>query len=142
MRRRGRLLTRSLLVVAAGLLGACAGSEDTSRTPTPVLPARMVDAGDVEVNITPTRLDATGATFAVSFDTHSVELSLDPAASATLDVDGTTWPVDRWTGAGPGGHHREGELHFSAAGPASGTAHLTISGLPKPVEATWALSQG
>lgn len=107
MRRPRRLLTCSVLVVAAGM-----GSSP----------------------ITPTRLDATGATFAISFDTYSVDLSLDPAASVTLDVDGTAWPIDAWTGAGPGGHHREDELRFNPRGPASGTARLTLSGLPEPVE--------
>lgn len=139
MRSRQRVLTGTLLLV---LLSGCAGSDDTSATPTSVLPARTVDAGAVEVKITPTRLDATGATFAITFDTHSVDLSLDPASSAALDVDGTAWPVYGWTGAGPGGHHREGELRFNPQGPASGTARLTISGLPEPVEASWALSQG
>lgn len=118
------------------LLTACSGSSAESPTSS-VLPTRNVESGSVEVTITPTRFDATGATFAITLDTHSVDLSVDLAASAALDVDGTAWTVAGWTGTGPGGHHREGELAFTAPGPPSGTATLRISGLPEPVEATW-----
>jgi hypothetical protein len=110
-----------------------------TKTPTGVLPTRTVDAGSVDVTITPTRFDAQGATFAIVLDTHAVELSMDLAASAVLDVDGSNWPSTGWSGDGPGGHHRTGELRFDPAGAARGTAHLTIAGFSKPVEATWEL---
>lgn len=129
---------RLLAVVLAttGLLTTCADSDDAS-PPTSVLPARTVDSGEVEVTITPIRLDDTGATLQIALDTHSVELSLDMASAAALDIDGTAWPVESWTGDGPGGHHREGELRFIAQGPPFGAARLTITGLPEPIEATW-----
>ena len=104
-----------------------------------VLPPRTVDAGSVDVTITPTRFGAQGATFAIVLDTHAVDLSMDLAAFAALDVDGRRWPVAGWSGDGPGGHHREGELRFDPAGAARGSVRLTIAGFPKPVEATWTI---
>lgn len=101
------------------------------------LPSRTVEAGAVTVTLEPRRLDATAAIIKVSFDTHSVALDLDVARQATLVVNGTTWPAAGWSGDGPGGHHREGELRFTPAGPATGTSTLTIGGLPEPVTASW-----
>ncbi|HEX7165531.1 MAG TPA: hypothetical protein VF230_00990 [Acidimicrobiales bacterium] len=73
------------------------------------------------------------------FDTHSVELDLDVAASARLVVDGTPWTAPVWDGTGPSGHHREGTLRFTATGDSTGTAELTIAGLPELVRVTWDL---
>lgn len=133
---RRRTLTIVLLVLA--ILGVSC-SDTKNPTVTGVLPTRTIDAGSVTVTITPTRFDAQGATFAIVLDTHAVELSMALAASAVLDVDGQRRPAAGWTGDGPGGHHREGELRFDQAGAARGTARLTITGLPKPVEAAWDL---
>ena len=94
------------------------------------------------MTITPIRLDDVGAIFEIVLDTHSVELSLDMAASASLEVDGNAWVVEGWDGSGPGGHHREGELRFTAQSSPSGTARLTIQGLPEPVEASWDIGDG
>ena len=125
------------MLVLAILAVSC--SDAKSPAVAGVLPTRTVDAGSVDVTITPTRFDAQGATFAIVLDTHAINLSMDLAASAVLDVDGQRWPVASWTGDAPGGHHREGELRFDQAGAARGTARLTIAGFPKPVEVTWDL---
>lgn len=135
MRRLGLL---AVVLIAAATLTACGADDDASLSASG-LPARQVDSGAVEVKITPTGIDETGATFEVVLDTHSVELAVDIAAATTLEVDGTAWAVDGWVGSRPGGHHRQGTLRFTADGPASGTARLTITGLPEPVEATWDL---
>ena len=89
------------------------------------------------VKVQPRQLDVGGAVFKISFDTHSVDLDQDLTRQARLVVGGTTWPIAGWSGDGPGGHHREGELRFTAAGPATGTATLSIDGLPAAVTATW-----
>ena len=135
---------RSLLAAALSTLAAFSVSCSDSKAPIAagVLSTREIDAGSVEITITPTRLDEQGATFAIVLDTHTVELSMDVAASTVLNVDGQRWPVTGWSGDGPGGHHRAGELRFTPAGAAQGTARLTISGFPKPVEATWDLPGG
>jgi hypothetical protein len=124
----------------AVVLAAC-GSDDP-----PVaaagLDTQTFTVGEVELTITPTRVDDTGAAFTVAFDTHSVDLGLDIANTATLTVDGQAWTDPAWDGDGPGGHHREGTLTFTAAGPAEGDAVLTIDGLDEPATARWALPEG
>ena len=106
-------------------------------SPSSALDARTIDTGAVTVNVEPRQLDGAGAVFAVSFDTHSVPLDMDVTNAARLVVGTTSWPVAGWSGDGAGGHHRKGNLTFTAAGPATGTATLTIDGLPKPVTVTW-----
>lgn len=140
MTHRHRLLVPLVIVVSA-TLAACSSSS-ASPTGTSMLPARAIEAGAVQVKITPTKLDSTGAKFTVVLDTHSADLSLDLTTSSQLDVGGTAWAVEGWSGDGPGGHHRTGQLGFTAKGPAQGTATLRISGLPKPVEASWDLVGG
>lgn len=145
MRRR---LAAALAAVTIGLvLAGCGGGGDgdggdaapASGPEASGLGTRTVKAGAIDVKIEPVRIDADGAVFDVTLDTHSEDLSMDPAAGARLDVGGTPWEVGGWTGDGPGGHHREGELAFRAAGPAEGTATLVLSGFPGPVEASWSL---
>lgn len=137
---------RRLSVVILGatltaMLAACGGDDP------PVAAAgfetETVEAGDVTATITPTRFDDAGATFDVVLDTHSVDLDLDIAASSTLTVGDEPWNGAVWDGSGPGGHHREGTLAFTAGTTeTSGTATLTIGGLPEPVSATWPLPEG
>lgn len=138
--RRGVILLGAAVVVVGGLFVLTTGGGDGSSSPEARsgLETRTIAAGEVEVEIEPVRVDDEGAVFAVTMDTHSVELSADMEL-ATLTVDGTEWPGATWSGDGPEGHHREGELTFVAAGTPSGTMVLTIRGLPEPVEAAWAL---
>jgi hypothetical protein len=139
MRRLTRLVA-AFALGAAALLGACSDDGTSSETGTGAGFARKtVEAGEVTVKLTPERIDGDGAAFDVAFDTHSVELGLDVAANARLVVEGTAWTDATWGGAGPGGHHRDGTLRFTAAGEATGTAEVTIDGLPEPVRATWNL---
>ena len=135
------MIRRIGLGAALAVLVLSGASCSDAKTPAAnsVLPSRTVDAGSVDVTITPTRLDAQGATFAVVLDTHAVDLSMDLAASAVLEVDGRSWPDAAWTGDVPGGHHRSGELRFTPGGAAQGTARLTLAGFAKPVEASWNL---
>jgi hypothetical protein len=144
-RRRVWLIIGAVTLAFLALRGFVAWSDWRDRdssTSTPAssgLPTRTVEAGAVTVKLEPRQMDASGAVFKISFDTHSVDLGFDVARQARLVVDGVTWPVAGWSGSGPGGHHRDGELRFTASGPASGTATLTISALPKPVRASWTL---
>ena len=129
------------LVAVAGLvpvLGGC-GSETRSNNGAATKPGvdRTVKAGSVTVKLQLRRLDSDGAVFEITFDTHDVELDQDMVQEARLVVGQTTWPVAKWSGDGVGGHHRAGELRFTAAGPAEGAATLSIDGLPEPVSATW-----
>jgi hypothetical protein len=74
----------------------------------------------VTVKVTPKSLapDTPRWDFAVVLDTHSGDLSDDLAQAATLTTaDGREFKPVTWTGAGPGGHHREGVLEFAVPAP-------------------------
>jgi hypothetical protein len=131
-------------LVVAGVIVAQLGSGSSATSadqPGTSLPTRTVDAGAVTVKIQPRQFDASGATFKMVFDTHSVELDQDLNRQVRLVVGGIDWPTEGWSGDGPSGHHREGDLRFAAAGPAIGAATLTIDGLPAAVTATWDLDR-
>jgi hypothetical protein len=106
-------------------------------TATSGLPARVVQAGAVEVTMTPLTLDESGAVFEIALDTHSVELDLDMAASAQLQINGSTGDGASWDGQGPGGHHREGTLRFTTPVPPGADVELRITGLPTDATASW-----
>lgn len=144
MRGLGHIRLSALLAAVALLVAACGagGRDDDASGADQKLPTRTIESGAVTVRITPIQLDASGAAFKVVLDTHAVDLDLDVAGSAQLVVDGTQWTAASWDGAGPGGHHREGTLRFDAAADPTGTAEVSISGLPKPVRATWTLKGG
>jgi hypothetical protein len=70
----------------------------------------------VQVEVKPVQLTAgKPASFEVSMNTHSVDLSQDLTAVATLkDDQGREYKPWNWQGSSPGGHHRSGTLAFPA----------------------------
>jgi hypothetical protein len=121
-----RLILPLLLVL---ILAACAPSQangDQTNPPSAsssngdasasVELSRSDEQGQVTVKVTPLNLDAPAESleFDIVLDTHSVDLSMDLAALATLTTDtgitvqATTWDAPR------GGHHVEGKLLFPA----------------------------
>jgi hypothetical protein len=122
------------LVVIAAVAWWLSRSDDTAASG---LPARVVQAGAVEVTMTPLTLDASGAVFRIELDSHSVELDLDIAASAQLQINGSTAGGATWEGQGPGGHHREGTLRFTTPVPPSAGVELRITGLPTEPIGSW-----
>ena len=92
------------------------------------LEAQSNEEGSVTITVLP-RI-AEGADrweFAITLDTHSVELSQDIAAISVLrdDTAGTYAPLV-WEGNPPGGHHREGTLVFAPITPVPQTITLDI----------------
>jgi len=78
---------------------------------------RMDGQGAVTVEVTPINLDQPGDTlqFDVAMNTHSVDLSMDLKALATLKTDtGLTIQATNWEAPG-GGHHVDGKLSFPTA---------------------------
>ena len=140
-RARAAFATVGAFVAGASVvlsLVGCGSASDSDNGTTTSSPAnRTVKAGSVTVKLELRQLDADGAVFKISFDTHEVELDQDMVRQARLVVGETPWPAVAWSGDGQGGHHREGELRFTAAGPVAGVATLRIDGLPEPVSATW-----
>jgi len=79
---------------------------------------RMDDQGAIIFEVTPLNLDSATAEsleFSIVLTTHSIDLSMDLATTATLSTDtgvsmnSTLWDAPR------GGHHVEGKLIFPAA---------------------------
>ena len=141
MRRRLIVAAVSIVVLLGGglLLAARGGDDGESTTANNTgLQAQTLSAGEIDIEVAPLQLDQGGAAFTITLDTHTTELSMDLNAAA-LDVGGSSWPVTGWDGDGPSGHHREGELRFEAAGPATGMARLVLAGFSEPVEMTWEL---
>jgi hypothetical protein len=166
-----RWLTIIILLLVLSLLTAC-GTTDSSRVSQPEVrqdvsaPANSVQAAPAEpaqpaaptfatqsnkekavaVDITPLNLD-TGETtleFEVSFNTHSVDLSFDPAAISILrDSTGREYPAVAWEGSGPGGHHRSGVLRFQMPEAKSDSVELVIQGIAGVPERVfhWDLTQ-
>lgn len=93
------------------------------------LATQKVVADGVTVAVTPANLgpDAKTWDFTIVFDTHSQELSDDPAQSAVLlDGRGKQFKPTAWEGAASGGHHREGVLKFAAISPPPDSVELRI----------------
>jgi hypothetical protein len=81
----------------------------------------------VTVKVTPKAVGAAGEwEFAIVLDTHSAELNDDLVKSAVLLVDGNELRPVSWTGAAPGGHHREGVLKFPAPPQATKAVELRL----------------
>jgi len=131
--RGGKRVCRSLIIAAissaAVVTAGCGGGAPAAAPPVARLDTRTDSAGDVEIRIEPRQLDETGAVFKVVLDTHSGDLSADLEA-ATLEFGGKIWQSAEWSGDGPGGHHREGELRFSPTDDVAGSVILTVISSP------------
>ena len=88
----------------------------------------------VTLKATPSRWSAEQRewSFSIVLDTHSQALDDDLAKSAVLVVDGRELAPLGWTGAAPGGHHREGQLRFTMPGQLPAAVELRIQ---RPQEA-------
>lgn len=115
--------------IAAALVLAAVHLAATAQAVPGALATQSSVGQGVTVKVTPkTTGDADSRwEFSVVLDTHSVDLSDDLTQSATLATDdGRTVKPASWTGAAPGGHHREGVLAFEVPAPRPGTIELRI----------------
>ncbi|MBI2749703.1 MAG: hypothetical protein HYX43_10300 [Burkholderiales bacterium] len=97
-------------------------------TPAALTTQSSADRG-VTVKVTPKAIGASDGQweFSVVLDTHSADLSDDLVQSASLATDdGRTLKPATWTGAAPGGHHREGVLAFDVPTPRPTSIELRI----------------
>lgn len=110
----------------AGLVAAAIPMVALAQT---TLPTRTSSERGVTIQVTPRPPGPGTGTweFRVALDTHSAELNDDLAQSASLSTgDGRIFKPLRWTGAGPGGHHREGVLAFDVPAPPPAVLELRI----------------
>jgi hypothetical protein len=96
--------------------------------------------GGVTVAVTPIEVGAGVSEwkFKVVLDTHSQDLSDDLVkTSVLLDSTGRETKPLAWEGAGPGGHHREGVLKFTAFEPLPEAVELRITRPGEPAARTF-----
>lgn len=84
--------------------------------------------GEVSISVIPQFSQAVDfVDFKVSMSTRSGDLSMDMAHAAVFeDEDGTVHFPTSWEGDAPGGHKREGTLHFGTFKPMPKKVDLTI----------------
>ena len=110
-----------------------AGQEQTQATSN----TKSISEGSVTIEVTPVSLSKTAKTwdFDISLNTHSGDLGQDLAKIAVLvDDKGKIYQPLNWTGATPGGHHRQGVLSFEPISPRPSSIELIIKdvdGIPE-----------
>ena len=117
-------------ILAATLVGVAAPLAALAQTSTDATATRSSIAQGVTVKVTPKLIGSadTRWEFAIVLDSHSADLSDDLTQSASLTTsDGRTIKPASWTGAAPGGHHREGVLAFEVPAPRPSTVELRIA---------------
>ena len=117
-------------LLAATLVGVAAPLAALAQTSTDATATRSSIAQGVTVKVTPKLIGSadTRWEFAIVLDSHSADLSDDLTQSASLTTsDGRTIKPASWTGAAPGGHHREGVLAFEVPAPRPSTVELRIA---------------
>ena len=138
------------------ILAACSGPTASTPAPassssSPAASANAAPAGDdltqtkdeasVAVAVTPLNLnDKSAATldFKVALNTHSVDLSYDYKAIATLSSDaGEKVQAAKWDGPTSGGHHVSGTLSFPAIKNRGQALTLTLRGIADVPERTF-----
>lgn len=155
-------MKRVLILAFAVLLAACGGSANptapaaqantasstATSTPASVNAApsatdltRTDDRAAVMVAVTPLNLDdPTAATldFQIALNTHSVDLSYDLTAIATLRSDsGEEVKPTKWDGPTGGGHHRSGTLSFPQMKDRGRSLTLVLRGIADVPERTF-----
>jgi hypothetical protein len=104
---------------------------------------RTSNEGGVVIRVTPGRFASDAATwdFEVVFETHTVQLTGDPAQfTVLLGPQGQAHVPLRWDGAPPGGHHRKGVLRFKPLRPAPASVTLKMRGVGGVPERTFTWS--
>jgi hypothetical protein len=101
----------------AGQTGVESAPAAPARPAMPVNLTQSAEAGAVTVEVTPLNLqDARAETldFTITMNTHSVDLGVDLARMAVLQVGDAEIAAARWQAPAGGGHHVQGTLSFPA----------------------------
>jgi hypothetical protein len=141
--RGNRAIHGALSTVAIILAWAMATAPAWAQAADATAIQTSVDRG-VTVKVTLRSMGTGGGpwAFEVVFDTHGGDLLDDLIQSSSLTTgDGRTFKPVSWTGAAPGGHHREGVLAFDlgAARPSSVELRIARPGESAPRTFRWQL---
>jgi YHS domain-containing protein len=144
---RNGLIAVGVVVVALTFFSTAAQSatlaEATEQETVITLKTQTDDQKRVKVKVIPQEIRlGKPVLFEIIFDTHSVDLSFDPAEIALLEFGhGVLVRPDNWDGAAAGGHHRSGLLIFKSIPKDTKTLKLIlrdIAGVPERIF-TWDL---
>ena len=117
-------------ILAAMLVGMGAPLVALAQTSADAVATRSSSDQGVTVKVTPKSISTSDKLweFTIVLDSHSADLSDDLTQNASLTTsDGRTLKPVSWTGAAPGGHHREGVLAFEVPAPRPTTIELRIA---------------
>lgn len=112
--------------IAASTLGWHAVARAQATAAAPTMQSSSERGVTVKVTPRPTPAGASEWEFAVVLDAHSEDLADDLLKSSVLLVNGREIRPSQWSGAAPGGHHREGVLKFAAPDQPAATLELRI----------------
>lgn len=126
---RSNLHTIAAMAAATAL--ALAGAPSPASAQPTAAPPGVQSSSErgVTVKVTPKTIGMAGKRweFSIVLETHSADLGDDLVQSASLTTDdGRTLKPATWTGAAPGGHHREGVLAFDVPAPRPASIELKI----------------
>lgn len=121
-----KVVSAFFLLAVIAVFAGCGGNSQV-QTSGSGLAEQTREGGGVTVSATPQSLgEGEPWSFQVVFDTHTVELSQDPAQISVLIADGKEYVPLAWEGDPSGGHHRAGILKFPAVSPRPKNVELTI----------------
>jgi YHS domain-containing protein len=141
---RNGLIAVGIFVVALTFFGTTSQSatsaESAEQDTVVTLKAQSDKQKRVKVKIVPFEIRfGEQVKFEVNFDTHSVDLSFDPAAISTLELDNNlVISPEEWDGDVPGGHHRSGVLVFKSIPSDTKSLKLTLRNVAGVPERTFA----
>lgn len=115
----------AMTAVAAAALAWWAGAH-AQATPAPATQTSAAQGVTIKATPKPLAAGASAWEFSIVLDTHSVSLDDDLTKTAVLVVNGKDVAPSAWSGAAPGGHHREGVLKFPAPAEPPAGAELRI----------------
>lgn len=117
-----------VLVSIGAIVAARGGKNEPAARKT--FPAQTDSQGEVDIEVTPKVLEAgKEASFQVTLNTHSIELSQDLGkVSKLVDGQGNEYLPVSWSG-GTGGHHISGDLIFPKIPQDTKLVELKISGI-------------
>ena len=122
-------LKSTIWAAALALLLAASPQAAMAQAASGAMAAQTSVERGITVKVTPKAMGASSNRweFEIVFDTHSGELKDDLVQSAVLStIDGRSIKPLAWTGAPPGGHHREGVMAFEVPSPRPASVELRI----------------
>lgn len=121
------IITESILPLDITVTGTLSTSTEKAFN----LPTKTLSQGGLTIKVSPYPLTSSKEVeFKIALDTHSGNLDFDLTKITLLEDDkAITYQPTGWSGSPSGGHHREGDLHFSPLSDRPNSIKLVIKGV-------------